>query len=494
MKNSYLTVTDQFCGAGGNSVAVRKCSEKIGGGLEVTLAMNHWKLAIQTHAANFPEADHICTDVSACDPRRYKSTDIYVGSPECTVHSPAGGNTAKEKMYGNSQLNINGKLDYLDAEERSRATMWDVCRFAEYHRYNYMIIENVVQARKWICFDQWLKTMDVLGYNHKIVYFNSMFAWPTPQSRDRMYIHFWRKGNPEPDLEYNPLAFCEKCSKNVNAIQSWKNEKEKHGVYGKRGQYLYRCPSCTEVVNPYYYAAMNCIDWSDRGQKIVDRKNPLSKNTIRRLNVGIEKYWNEPFTIKLEHSQQVNVRSMFDFLPTQTKADSMAFCMPFVDEMNSSGKVLPIDKAISTIKAGGSSHGLLNIPFIVENKGKSDCRLINKALSTVTTSSHHGICTDDTFQSFISYYNSGSDQTSHITEPVGTLPTNDRAFITNYKKPVLEECFYRSFKPKEVKLGMGFDENYIIYGNSKDQVKQCGNAVTPSAMAWQIERAVKTFL
>ena len=43
IKNSYLTVTDQFCGAGGSSQGARKLSRKMGGGLEVKLAMNHWK-------------------------------------------------------------------------------------------------------------------------------------------------------------------------------------------------------------------------------------------------------------------------------------------------------------------------------------------------------------------------------------------------------------------------------------------------------------------
>lgn len=49
MKNSYLTVTDQFCGAGGSSQGVRALSRSMGGGLEVKLALNHWKLAIETH-------------------------------------------------------------------------------------------------------------------------------------------------------------------------------------------------------------------------------------------------------------------------------------------------------------------------------------------------------------------------------------------------------------------------------------------------------------
>jgi DNA (cytosine-5)-methyltransferase 1 len=37
-----------------------------------------------------------------------------------------------------------------EAAERSRATMWDVVRFAEHHRYTSVIVENVVDAAKWV--------------------------------------------------------------------------------------------------------------------------------------------------------------------------------------------------------------------------------------------------------------------------------------------------------------------------------------------------------
>src|SRR5687767_4403689 len=84
-KPSTLTATDQFCGAGGSSIGV------VSAGAELRMALNHWKLAVETHASNFPGADHDCTDISATDPRRYPSTDVLITSPECTTHSPAGG-------------------------------------------------------------------------------------------------------------------------------------------------------------------------------------------------------------------------------------------------------------------------------------------------------------------------------------------------------------------------------------------------------------------
>jgi protein gp37 len=49
--------TDIFCGAGGSS------SGLAGAGLTLKLAANHWKTAIESHAANFTDAEHLCADV-----------------------------------------------------------------------------------------------------------------------------------------------------------------------------------------------------------------------------------------------------------------------------------------------------------------------------------------------------------------------------------------------------------------------------------------------
>jgi DNA (cytosine-5)-methyltransferase 1 len=203
-KSSALTVTDQFCGAGGSSLGA------VAAGAELVLALNHWDLAVETHNTNFPNALHECTDIQACDPRRYPRTDLLITSPECVNHSQAKGRKRKQQ----AQLHLWEKPTIDPAAERSRATMLDVPRFAEYHQYECIIVENVVEAREWILFDEWLLMMQKLGYRWETVYFNSMFAHPTPQSRDRMYVVFWKKGNPAPDLRFTPLAWCAQCGKN----------------------------------------------------------------------------------------------------------------------------------------------------------------------------------------------------------------------------------------------------------------------------------------
>ena len=224
-RNSDLTVTDMFCGAGGSSIGAHA------NGLNVRLAMNHWKRAIETHNTNFPETDHACTDIQACEPRAFYATDILVASPECTNHSLAKGVKRKRSQI-DAFTDATPKAD----EIRSRATMWDVPRFAEVHRYRAIIVENVVDARHWVMFEAWLMAMHALGYQHKAVYLNSMFAHPTPQSRDRMYIVFWQRGNRAPDLEVRPAAHCVRCAKDVEAVQSWKPGRD-WGRYKR--QYLY---------------------------------------------------------------------------------------------------------------------------------------------------------------------------------------------------------------------------------------------------------------
>jgi len=305
-KKSYLTVTDQFCGAGGSSLGATAS------GMEVMLAMNHWQLAIDTHNTNFPDTLHDCADVSATDPRRYSSTDILVTSPECTNHSIAKGSKKRKR-----QMSLFGEAKIDPSAERSRATMFDVPRFAEYHNYNVIVVENVVDARHWVMWDAWIHAMNSLGYDYQIVYFNSQFAHldPTavaslhdfaPQSRDRMYVVFHKKGNKAPDLDFRPKAHCPSCDRIIGAKQVFKptlKVREMGGRWGRYGdQYIYICEECTlrgvhgkdpVEVTPFYFAAANAIDWSLPAERIGDRKRPLKQKTIERIRKGLEMFGNQ---------------------------------------------------------------------------------------------------------------------------------------------------------------------------------------------------------
>lgn len=290
-----LTMTDLFCGAGGSSTGA-----VLAPGVEVRLAANHWDLAIETHNANHPDTDHLQADISQVDPRYIVGTDILWASPECTNHSKAKG---RRRVI--TQPDLFGETLPDAAAERSRATMWDVVRFAEAHSYRAIIVENVVEVADWSSpmgvkggqFRSWLTTLTNMGYSHRIVSLNSMhaqaFGMPAPQSRDRVYIVLWRTGERAPDLEQmqRPHAFCAHCGEIVRAMQSWKKADAVTGKY--RSQYLYRCPktNCKAILEPAWLPAASIIDWSNPGTRIGDREKPLADKTMARIRAGIERYW-----------------------------------------------------------------------------------------------------------------------------------------------------------------------------------------------------------
>jgi DNA (cytosine-5)-methyltransferase 1 len=149
--------------------------------------------------------------------------------------------------------------------------MWDVVRFAEQkllkgRPYKAIVVENVVDAFKWGydddggLFNAWLQAMRALGYEHEIVWLNSMFCPPTPQSRDRMYVVFWRKGIRRPNLRVEPPPGARTASAIVDGRRRGRSPGAR--VWGRYGaQYLYGCPDCHGVVLPGAFPAASIIDW-----------------------------------------------------------------------------------------------------------------------------------------------------------------------------------------------------------------------------------------
>jgi DNA (cytosine-5)-methyltransferase 1 len=116
---------------------------------------------------------------------------------------------------------------------------------------------------------------------------------PAPQSRDRLYVVCWLKGNRAPDIDkvMRPLAWCPTCEEVVESQQVWKNGR----TVGKyRSQYVYLHGACGTAVEPGYLPAAAAIDWSLAGKRIGDRAKPLADKTRRRIAAGIAKYWS-PF-------------------------------------------------------------------------------------------------------------------------------------------------------------------------------------------------------
>lgn len=360
-----ITATDLFCGAGGSSTGA------VAAKVEVKMAANHWSLAIATHQKNHPDTDHDSADISQVDPRRYPRTHILWASPECTNHTIAKG--VKRLQLQEELPGLEEKLPD-EAANRSRATMWDVPRFAEHHRYEAIIVENVVDAFKWIMFPAWLQAMELLGYVHQIVWLNSMHAQggglPAAQSRDRMYVVFWKRGNRAPQLDKwtRPLAVCLEHGL-IRAVQSFKKA-TRWGRY--RAQYVYRCPDCALVVEPAWLPASSIIDWSIRGQRIGDRKRPLAAKTRARIERGIERYWGPQVVAAAGNTYDsasgkpgnyLRAWPTSEVLQTQSTTAQHGLALPPLLVNNLSGsdasRSAPISEVMQTLVAGGMHASIL---------------------------------------------------------------------------------------------------------------------------------------
>lgn len=349
-----ITVLDMFCGAGGSSSGAELVP-----GVTVRFAMNHWELAVRTHNTNLPHADHDTADISQVDPRRYPRTDILWASPECTNHSQARG-----KRRDGQQPDLFDEVLPDAAAERSRATMFDVLRFAEVHRYRGIVVENVVDVRDWVLWPAWVTGLDNLGYDHQVVYLNSMFAQqagaPAPQSRDRLYVVAWRRGNRAPDLAKwtRPPAWCPRCDAMVRPLQAWKRADRQRGRYGQ--QYAWRCPATAcrgAEVYPGVLPAAVAIDWSLAGERIGDRLRPLADKTMARIQAGLARYARPP-----------------------------AACPPFIALLRTNAKTHGMDEPLNTVSAGGGHHGVVD-PMLVPAGGtwNEEARPVGEPFRTRTT-------------------------------------------------------------------------------------------------------------
>lgn len=463
-----LTMTDMFCGAGGSSTGATMLP-----GITVKTALNHWDKALESHNANHPDTIHVQADIKETDPRYIGNSDILWASPECTNHS-----VAKGRKRVTNQADLFGDTLPDEAADRSRATMWDVPRFAEVHHYRAIITENVVDAAKWVMFDAWLMAMKSLGYEHKIQYLNSMHAQhgglPAPQSRDRMYVLFWKKGNKAPDVEkyFRPKAYCSSCDEVVDAMQVFKKA-ERWGRY--KAQYAYRCPkaSClNQIVEPAWLPASHAIDWSLKGQRIGDRKKDLSPKTLARIRAGLQKFGAEPVSIDSVRGSQIISPVNTEPFQTQTTAYTRSLLVPVEGRIGKEAARITDPIRTQTTR---NETGILTPPrehMLMEYYGNGQMHKVSKAIPTITTHDRFAMIT--TLR--------GTNAPKDVSQPLDTFAANGLHHgLAEWSVPAVEDCEFRMLEPHEIKAGMAFPKEYIMLGNKREQVKMAGNAVTPPA-------------
>ena len=513
-----LDAIDFFCGMGGSTTGL------VDAGIEVKLAANHWDRAIETHSANHPDTEHLCADLQNVDLRYLPKTRILWASPICTEVSPAGGR--KRRDANPSLFEDHGHVPAA-AFERTRVTFWEVIRAVELFRHDIVLIENVAEAAAWELFDTWLAGMRTLGYNAQFVSVSAAHVGdpdnvPAPQWRDRMYIVFNRNGVPAPDVEPLPLALCERCDANVQAIQWWKP----HGLpparrIGKYNQqYHYVCPAGHGRVEPYVMPAAAAIDWTDIGTRIGDRKRPLAERTMRRIQQGLDMVASGAFGFTMAHGgKAVPYNLLADPMRTWTTGDTEAMALaPFMAaaagntwDAAASGKggyyrlhdtASPMPTQTTTVELGlvtpfvmggageqrstaiadpmrtqrASGADFLATPFLSMLRNNGDNLPVTEPAPTFTASGyHHGL---------VIPFRKGDSPFRADSEPLTTMATRDQHGVIPQPALNLEDAHFRMLRPREAANAQRFPRSYIIHGNQGEQQMQAGNAVAVNVAHW----------
>lgn len=189
---------DIFCGVGGNSAGARAA------GVEVVCGIDMCPVATETFSANFAESHAITSRLEDIDlvtlKKRIGRIDILLASPECTNHTCARGSAPRD--------------------ESSQATALLVIDYVRVFRPRWLVVENVIQMRKWSRYGELKHALEKLGYDLEEQILDSS-EFGVAQTRRRMFLMADRKQNPNSVIHRCP-ALRKPARSILDATGTWK--------------------------------------------------------------------------------------------------------------------------------------------------------------------------------------------------------------------------------------------------------------------------------
>ena len=448
MKRRVLNTADLFCGAGGATTGMEDALEKKGV-QHVGIAINHWKIAVETMKRNHPAVDTKCMSIEEAVPADLVpggELDILWASPSCTHHSRAkGGKPRSNQLRAQPEL----ILTWLDQLFVRRLIVENVPEFVDWGPLDRE--GRPIKSRVGDCFKAWVAALEARNYvvSWRIV---NCADYGDATTRRRFFLKAVRRGCgrivwPEPTYAENPQP----------------------ELFGERKRWR---------------GIRECLDLSDMGKSIFGRKKPLSANTLRRIQVGLRRYCGMEFQMDMFGAggpDSCRIRSVDEPMVTQLAGGNrVALVKPFLVKFRNHETVDPIDAPITTVTCSGAHHALCT-PLVLGQQGGAECRPVDKPCPTIATGGAIRVITPF----IITEQNNNAPRS--VNEPVRTLTTvrKDYLCLPQLEDGRLVDIRIRMLKPSELAAAHSFPPDYKLTGTRGDMVKQIGNSVpvrTASAM------------
>ena len=476
-----------FCGAGGETVGVensevddKKCSI-------VAAAVNHDENAINSHEANHPHTRHFIEDIRTLDlteliaiVNQYRVTYpnariVLQASLECTHFSKAKGGESR------------------DADSRSLAE--HLFRYIEVIKPDYIEIENVEEFMTWGPLVVKTKSTPE-GYQYCPCNVKKIKADKTTGAKSHTTLEpVWipdplRKGefyrNWATNVKNHGYHFDYRIL-NAADFGAFTSRKRYFGTFALHGLPII-FPEPTHARIPTlklekWRPVKECLDLSDEGLSIFDRKIPICENTFERITAGVIRFvagGKENFLIKWNSMNEGRYQApgIDEPCPVVSTQNRLGIAkIKFIQQRNSGNpesKLVDIDGPARTITSTGGNQDLVQAKFISAYYGNGDnISSIDSPSPTVTTKDRLALVKPE----FLINYYSGGGQHSDIEtpcpailqqpkqrlvslnfidqnfgksnpvsadQPLGALTTKDKYSIVNCKQPWLMDTNFNN--------------------------------------------------
>lgn len=397
-----LNTVDLFCGAGGATTGLEQALFRHN--LTHTgVCINHWEIAVNTMRRNHPLVNTMRMKIEDAIPEEIvpgRVVDLLWASPSCTHHSRAkGGRPRSNQLRAQPDLILPWLRELF---------------------VRHLIVENVpefvdwgpltkdgkpMERKKGECFRKWVESIEACNYivDWRIV---NCADYGDATSRRRFFLKAVRRG----------------CGK-IRWPEPTHAEHPQPDLWGK-------------TLKPWR-GVRECLDMEDLGRSIFEPGRNLAMNTLRRVDVGMQKFNGMSFLMDMlgaGEGDEKRVHPLTAPMPVQhASGNRCAVVRPFIVKMNNNADAEDIDKPLTTVLSGGQHHALCT-PFIVRANRGCFAESVDKPLSSQQAHTvHHALCQPV----IIDHFKNG--EAHSVDEPLGAQTTHDRysvatPFIVEHRK------------------------------------------------------------